>query len=102
MVGQRTSHPAMSRAWRDHTVRVHGQEKRRSGHTVRVHRPSAHIQDDGRAQGQTVVGHILSEAPAQHLTQTARVRLLGHGHTTPDHTQQYPGCGRGVVVKFHR
>lgn len=92
----------MSRTWRDHTVRVHSQEKWRPGYTVRVYRPSAYIQDNGRAQRQTVAGHILPEAQAQHPTQAARVCLLRYGYPTPDNTQQYAGRGRGVVVKFDR
>lgn len=65
VVGQRPGHPAMSRARGNRAVRVHGQEERRTGHTVRVHRPPAHIQNDGGAQGQTFACHILPEAPAQ-------------------------------------
>lgn len=102
VVGQRPGHPAMSHARRDHAMRVHGEEERRPGHTVRIHRPGAHIQNDDRAQGQTVTGHILPEAPAQQPAQVARVRVFGHGHPPPDHTQQHVGRGRRVVAKFNR
>lgn len=102
MVCQRPGHSAMSHARRDRSLRVHGEEEWRSGHTVRVHRPAAHIQDDGRAQGQTVAGHILPEAPAQQPAQVAGFRVPGHGHPAPDHTQQHAGRRRGVIAKFHR
>lgn len=101
-VGQRTGHPAMSHARRNHAVRVHGQKERRPGHTVRVHRLAAHIENDGRPQGQTVAGDILPEAPAQQPAQAAGFRVLGHGHPAPDHTQQHAGRSRGVVAEFHR
>lgn len=102
MVCQRPCHPAMSHPRRDRALRVHGEEKWRSRHTVRVHRPAAHFQDDGRAQGQTVAGHILPEAPAQQLAQVAGFCVPGHGHPPLDHTQQYAGRGRRVVAEFNR
>lgn len=102
MVCQRSGHSAMSHARRNCTVRVHGEEEWRSGHTVRVHRSAAHIQNNGRAQGKTIAGHILPEAPAQQPAQVARFRVPGNGHPAPDHTQQHAGRGRRVVAKFYR
>lgn len=101
-VGQRPGDPAVSHARRDHAVRVHGKKERWPRHPVRVHGLAAHLQDDGRAQGQTVAGHILPEAPAQQPAQAAGVRVLGHGHPTPDHTQQHAGRRRGIVTQLHR
>lgn len=92
----------MSHARRDRSLRVYGEEEWRSGHTVRVHRPAAHIQDDGRAQGQTVAGHILPKASAQQPAQVAGFRVPGHGHPASDHTQQHAGRRRGVIAEFHR
>lgn len=101
-VGQRPGHPAMSHAQRHLAMRVHGEKKRRSGHTVRVHRPVAHIPHHVRAQGQTVTGHILLEAPAQQPAKTARVRVSRLGHPAPDHTQQHVGRGRRIVAELDR
>lgn len=102
MVRQRPGHSAMSHARRDCTVCVHGKEERWSGHTVRVHRLTTHIQNDGRAQGKTVTGHILPEAPAQQPAQVAGFRVPGHGHPAPDHTQQHVGRSRRVVAELYR
>lgn len=102
VVGQRPGHPAMSHARGNRTVRVHGQKERRPGHTVRVHRPAAHIQNDGCAQGQALSGHILPEAPAQQSAQAPGFRVLRHGHPAPNHTQQYAGRGRGIIAQFYR
>jgi hypothetical protein len=102
MVRQRSGHSAMSHARRDCTVCVHGKEERRFGHSVRVHRSAAHIQDDGRAQGQTVAGHILPEAPTQQPSQVAGFRVPRNGHPASHHTQQHAGCGRRVVAELYR
>lgn len=102
MVRQRPGHPAVSHAQRHLAMRVHGEKERRSGHTVRVHRPAAHIPHDVRAQGQTVASHILPEAPAQQPAKIARVRVPRLGHPAPDHTQQHVGRGRGIVPELDR
>lgn len=102
VVGQRPGHPAVSRARGDRAMRVHGQEERRTGHTLRVHRRPAHIQNDGGAQGQTFAGHILPEAPAQQPAQAPGFRVPGHGHPPPDHSQQHSGRSRGIVAQFNR
>lgn len=55
-------------------------EEEWSGHSVRIHRSTAHKRRHGRAQGK-VVGYILFEAKAQQSQKTTRFRVSRLRHS---------------------
>lgn len=75
---------AMSTARRHLALLMHGEEER-FGRSLRIHRPAAHQQCDGRAEGQ-VSDHILSEVETQQSAQIARIRLPRARHQASNDT----------------